>query len=184
MAMVQVPPLKGAVEERAIDRALSLSLKDDREGALRIAGALLEAEPQSAFNTFVVAWLLGGLGRKDELTLGLRAALERAVFDGNLPLAIAAYALLRDADVSVDGSRLVPADTWTCIELHVRFGTTDGAIELYFDGALAASATDRDTTVPRGLPAITAGLAWKDVESEHVVYVDEVVADTSRIGCD
>src|ERR1051325_9844824 len=96
--MVQVPPLKGAVEERAIDRALSLSLNDEREGALRIAAALLEAEPLSAFNTFVVAWLLGAAGRKQELELGLRAAVERAVFDGNLPLAIAAHALLREID--------------------------------------------------------------------------------------
>ena len=100
--MVQVPPLKGAVEERAIDRALSLSLADDREGALRLVAALLEDEPLSAFNTFVTAWLLGGLGRKSELETGLRAALERAVFDGNLPLAIAAHALLRDAELTVD----------------------------------------------------------------------------------
>lgn len=100
--MVQVPPLKGAVEERAIDRALSLSLASDREGALRLAAALLEDEPLSAFNTFVTAWLLGQLGRKAELETGLRAALERSVFDGNLPLAIAAYALLRDADVAAD----------------------------------------------------------------------------------
>lgn len=99
--MVQVSPLKGAVEERAIDRALSLSLNGDREGALRIAAALLESEPLSAFKTFVNAWLLGGLERKDELELGLRAALERAVFDGNLPLAIAAHALLREADYDV-----------------------------------------------------------------------------------
>lgn len=100
--MVQVPPLKGAVEERAIDRALSLSLSGERERALRVAAALLEAEPLSAFNTFVCAWLLGELGRKDELELGLRAALERAVFDGNLPLAIAAYALLREGEHDVD----------------------------------------------------------------------------------
>jgi CRP-like cAMP-binding protein len=102
MAMAQVPPLKGVVEERAIDRALSLSLSDDREGALRIAAALLQDEPLSAFNTLVTAWLLGGLGRKAELELGLRAALERAVFDGNLPLAIAAYGLLRDAELVAD----------------------------------------------------------------------------------
>jgi len=100
--MVQVPPLKGAVEERAIDRALSLALADDREGALRVAASLLEGEPLSAFNTFVTAWLLGALGRPAELETGLRAALERAVFDGNLPLAIAAYALLRDAELAAD----------------------------------------------------------------------------------
>jgi CRP-like cAMP-binding protein len=100
--MAQVPPLRGVVEERAIDRALALALSDDREGALRISAALLQDEPLSAFNTFVVAWLLGALGRTDEHELGLRAALERAVFDGNLPLAIAAYALLRDADLTAD----------------------------------------------------------------------------------
>jgi CRP-like cAMP-binding protein len=100
--MVQVPPLQGAVEERAIDRALSLAIAEDREGALRIAAALLEAEPLSAFNTFVNAWLLGGLGRKDDLELGLRAAVDRAVFDGNLPLAIAAQGLLRDAELNAD----------------------------------------------------------------------------------
>ncbi|HVY25589.1 MAG TPA: cyclic nucleotide-binding domain-containing protein [Polyangiaceae bacterium] len=100
--MVQVPPLKGAVEERAIDRALSLALADDREGGLRLALALLEDEPLSAFNTFVTAWLLGALGRKQHLELGLRAAVERAVFDGNLPLAIAAHALLRDAELASD----------------------------------------------------------------------------------
>jgi CRP-like cAMP-binding protein len=100
--MVQVPPLKSAVEERAIDRALSLSLGDDREGGLRVAGALLEAEPLSALYTLVTAWLLGALGRTKQGELGLRVALERAVFDGNLPLAIAAYALLRDADAATD----------------------------------------------------------------------------------
>jgi CRP-like cAMP-binding protein len=100
--MAQVPPLKGVVEERAIDRALALALAEDREGALRIVAALLEDEPFSAFNTFVTAWLLGALGRQAEHEFGLRAALERAVFDGNLPLAIAAYALLRDADLVAD----------------------------------------------------------------------------------
>ena len=103
--MAQVPPVTSAIEERAIDRALALALSDDREGALRIATALLEDEPLSAFNTFVSAWLLGGLGRQAELELGLRAALERAVFDGNLPLAIAAHALLRDAELLVEDAQ-------------------------------------------------------------------------------
>jgi cAMP-dependent protein kinase regulator len=100
--MAQVPPLSSTVELRAIDRALALSLEDDREGALRITAALLEDEPLSAFNTLVMAWLLGAAGRKAEHESGLRSALERAVFDGNLPLAISAYALLRDAELNVD----------------------------------------------------------------------------------
>ncbi len=100
--MAQVPPLTSAVEQRAIDRALSQALEKDREGALRIAVALLEDEPLSTFNTLVVAWLLTGTERKQEAELGLRAALERAVFEGNLPLAIASHALLRDAELVVD----------------------------------------------------------------------------------
>ncbi|HKY38853.1 MAG TPA: cyclic nucleotide-binding domain-containing protein [Polyangiaceae bacterium] len=100
--MAQVPPLTSAAEQRAIDRALSLALAEDREGALRIVAALLEDEPLSAFNTFVGAWLLGDLGRKVELELGLRAALERSVFEGNLPLAIASHGLLRDAELADD----------------------------------------------------------------------------------
>lgn len=100
--MAQVPPLTSAVEQRAIDRALSLALDEDREAALRIVTALLEDEPLSPFNTFVCAWLLGALGRKAELELGLRAALERSVFEGNLPLAIAAHGLLRDAELVGD----------------------------------------------------------------------------------
>lgn len=96
--MAQSPP-QAAVEERPLDRALSLSLAGDGEGALRVAGAVLKDEPLSAFNTFVVAWLLGRAERAEEAQLGLSAALERAVFDGNLPLAIACHALLRQADV-------------------------------------------------------------------------------------
>jgi CRP-like cAMP-binding protein len=100
--MAQVPPPQAAVEERAIDRALSLSLDDEHEAALRVAAALLEEDPLSAFRTFVTAWLLGKLGRDAELELGLRAALDRAVFDGNLPLAISAQALLREAGLSAE----------------------------------------------------------------------------------
>jgi hypothetical protein len=89
-----------------------------------------------------------------------------------------------DTDSSADGSMAIAADTWTCIELHVHFGVTDGAIELFFDDELVAEARDTDTTVPRGLPTIVAGFAWKDGDDHVVTYVDEVVADTSRVGCD
>ncbi len=79
-----------------------MGLSDDREGALRVAAALLEEEPLSALNTLVSSWLVGSLGRKQDSELGLRAALERAVFDGNLPLAVAAHSLLRQVDSSGD----------------------------------------------------------------------------------
>lgn len=84
----------------------------------------------------------------------------------------------------VDITRVVPADTWTCIELHVHFDSTAGTIALYFDDELVAEATGRDTTVPSALPVITAGFGWKSTTATNVVYVDEIVADTARIGCD
>jgi CRP-like cAMP-binding protein len=92
--MAQTSPLTAVAEERAIDRALSLALNDQREGALGIVAALLEQEPLSAFNTLTTAWLLGELGRAADAEQGLRAALARAVLDGNLPLGIAAHVLL------------------------------------------------------------------------------------------
>ena len=76
-------------------------------------------------------------------------------------------------------------NTWMCIEIHVRFDATDGAIEMFWDGERVAMLTGIDTTAPRGLERIHAGIAWKDVDAAmREVYVDEVVADTSRIGCD
>jgi hypothetical protein len=85
-----------------------------------------------------------------------------------------------------EGSSLpIPADTWTCVELHVAFSATDGVIELYLDDELAASATGLDTTAPLGLTTIAAGLVWQEPDDPpRTVYVDEVVADTARIGCD
>ena len=84
----------------------------------------------------------------------------------------------------VDVAGTLPADTWSCIELHVHFDASGGVIQLYFDDALVAEDTMLDTTVPRGLQVVLAGFTWKDSASTNVVYVDEVVADTARIGCD
>lgn len=84
----------------------------------------------------------------------------------------------------VNSMTAIPADTWTCIELHVHFDATAGAIQLYFDDVLVVEGTMLDTTVPRGLSLVIAGFTWKDTTSTNVVYVDEIVADTARIGCD
>lgn len=72
-----------------------------------------------------------------------------------------------------------------CIETHVHFDATAGIYEMYVDGAVRVSATGVDTTAARGLSQIAVGVAWKDAPTtDRAIYVDEVVADTSRIPCD
>lgn len=76
-------------------------------------------------------------------------------------------------------------DTWHCVELHMRVGTMDGSMELWFDGVSIGTQTMTNTLTTPPATIIGAGLTFKDAgESERFVYVDEVVADTSRIGCD
>jgi hypothetical protein len=82
-------------------------------------------------------------------------------------------------------SNTLPKDRWVCVEAHVGVGTP-GPVELYFDGALVASDTGDTTYGANPLHNIVVGVAWRDVDydQEMVIYVDEVVADTSRVGCD
>lgn len=79
----------------------------------------------------------------------------------------------------------ITPDRWTCIEVHIHTSATTGAIELYFDDTRVAQVTGIDTTSPRGMTTIGAGIIWKETsDPPRTVYVDEVVADTARIGCD
>jgi cAMP-dependent protein kinase regulator len=169
--MAQVPPLKSAVEERAIDRALGLSLKDDREGALRIAAALLEDEPLNAFNTFVTAWLLGELGRTTEREQGLRAALERAVFDGNLPLAIAAHAILRDAGAEVDDGleSIAAAFAKGSSRLSDKRGAPPRMAQAREEPAGLSDSLAGDELLDRGAKALAAAKAAQDEASVSAV---------------
>jgi len=77
---------------------------------------------------------------------------------------------------------LMPQGRWFCLEVHLDLGA--GAISAYVDDVLTASQSGLDLTTPRGLSTIHAGVAWNDTGAAAVLYVDEVVADTERIGCD
>jgi hypothetical protein len=76
-------------------------------------------------------------------------------------------------------------DRWVCIEVHVAIDGAAGALEVYFDETLVVGRSGLDTSIVRPLEELDVGIAWKD-ESDptQVLYVDEVVADTARIGCD
>ena len=85
----------------------------------------------------------------------------------------------------IGATAVPPTDRWFCVETHVTFGGANETMELYWDDALVARATDVATAAPEGLSRITAGISFKTArDPQRVVYVDEVVADNVRIGCD
>jgi cAMP-dependent protein kinase regulator len=78
-----------------IDRALALSLADEKDSALRWSASLLRSEPASPLALLVTARLLAALGRREVAVEGLSICVARAVDAGNLPLAVAACCDLR-----------------------------------------------------------------------------------------
>lgn len=76
-----------------------------------------------------------------------------------------------------------PRDTWVCYELHVNIGA-NGAVELYRDGALLVAQPGIDTRPPvGGLPRLRVGIPSKPTSLSENIFVDEVAAGTTRIGC-
>lgn len=87
-------------------------------------------------------------------------------------------------EVNVTATQPFPLMQWVCIELHTRIGTTDGAVELFVDGTSVLQAGGLPTARPEGLTSIGVGVRWQSNGAARVVHYDEVVADTTRIGCD
>jgi CRP-like cAMP-binding protein len=86
----------GDAKARPMDRALEAWASGDHEAGLRDALAMLEPLKTSAVALLVTSYLGAKLGDPAAFAEGLRAAGERAVEGGNLPLAIAAGGLARE----------------------------------------------------------------------------------------
>ena len=88
-------------------------------------------------------------------------------------------------DFNEGSSYGVPRDTWVCIEMHAHFSATEGAVDLWVDGTEVVSRSGLELDPPNGLGRIDVGVVYHSLDDPTtVVYVDEVVADTSPIGCD
>ena len=94
-------------EPSSLDQAFEAWAAGDTAGALRIAVAVLEAHPADPVALFVSAYLGGKLGDASAFGDGMRAAAERAIDIGNLPLAIAICSYARE--LGVDTSTLYDA---------------------------------------------------------------------------
>ncbi|HTQ07260.1 MAG TPA: cyclic nucleotide-binding domain-containing protein [Polyangiaceae bacterium] len=97
----------GDKEPGTLDQALEAWAKGDHLAGLRGAVAVLEAHPADPLALFLSAYLGGKLGEAAAFSDGLRAAAERAVDLGNLPLAVAIAGFARELEL--DASALYDA---------------------------------------------------------------------------
>jgi len=89
----ELPGSRGA--ESPIDRALSLSLADEREAALRWAAAVVQHDPTSLSGLLLVGRLMADFNRQEVAREAFEACISRSIDAGILPIAVAACSDLR-----------------------------------------------------------------------------------------
>lgn len=90
------PELPGSrTAESPIDRALSLSLADEREAALRWAAAVVQHDAASLSGLLLVGRLLAECGRQEVAREAFEVCIRRSIDAGILPVAVAACSDLR-----------------------------------------------------------------------------------------
>lgn len=77
----------------------------------------------------------------------------------------------------------VPRDKWTCLEMEIDIGNS-GHLQWWVDGAFAGGIGGK--TLPSGgFERFEVGVADAPAtQASIVMYADEVIANTTRIGCD
>jgi CRP-like cAMP-binding protein len=97
------PDLPGAqTTDSPIDRALTLLLANEFEAALRWSAAVVERDASIPSALVITCRLLEHMGRTEAAIEGFELAVRRAVDAGNLPLAVAAIADLKELGVDID----------------------------------------------------------------------------------
>jgi hypothetical protein len=82
------------------------------------------------------------------------------------------------------GTMAFPRDRWTCVELHVQIDATSGVFEGYLDSKLVAHSPATNTLPENGYTSADVGIHYTDAAQGPVeVYVDDVVAALTRVGC-
>lgn len=79
----------------------------------------------------------------------------------------------------------LPRDRWVCVELHINVSPTSGSFDLTFDGGTPMSASGIDTLVgDTGYTNLDVGVHYATPGQSPVdLWIDEVILDTSPIGC-
>lgn len=105
-------------------------------------------------------------------------------YDYSVPhLVTGGYADIHSHNIFDDdnwSSSITPdVDEWVCAELHMHRASPGGYIELFLNGSMAVRTPDLD--IPQPFNEIAVGMVY--AASEGAVYIDEVVAHTSRVPC-
>jgi hypothetical protein len=91
-----------------------------------------------------------------------------------------------DATGAYDVNTQVPVELgrYYCVELRVKVGVTDGAVELWIDGVKVASFVNIDNETGRGdISIVQIGERWSDPGNPaHDVYMDEIVLADEYVG--
>ena len=106
-----------------------------------------------------------------------------------------AFGLIDDGRVFADpnpseemlqtATRAMPRDRWTCLEARLVMDEVDGALEFWIDGELAGTESGLDTFPDSGFQSFNFGLALTEFEQPPItLWFDELVVDTTRIGCE
>jgi CRP-like cAMP-binding protein len=114
--------MTSARNDPSIDHALSLLLAEETEEALRWAAGIVERDPQAPAALMVTSQLLQQMGRTRAATEGLELSFQRAIAQGDLPLAMAAIDGLREVGVDVLDLQRVAAATFSFGSSRVDLG--------------------------------------------------------------
>jgi hypothetical protein len=83
---------------------------------------------------------------------------------------------------ALDGSAAVALGQWHCLRMELEIGAA-GAIRAYLDDQLFVDATGVDTLPANGVHNITAGIDFAGQAEPAEVLTDELLLDTSPVGC-
>lgn len=77
-----------------------------------------------------------------------------------------------------------PRDKWTCVELHVEIDATAGWCNAYVDSSQASQSHQMDTLPDGGYGMVSVGMELVNSAQGPIdLYIDDVAADYTRIGC-
>lgn len=81
----------------------------------------------------------------------------------------------------------MPRDRWVCVEVRILVSDTAGEVELFVDGTPVAFLGPTDTAPAMPYQTLYAGITQDDYGVQTLpteLFMDELVVDTRRVGCD
>jgi CRP-like cAMP-binding protein len=156
-------------EPSSLDQALEAWAKADHAAALRASLPVLEAQPGDPLALFVSAYLGAKLGQPAAFADGLRAAAERAVDLGNLPLAIAVCGFARELKIDAAGLYDAAATAYARGSARIKRQAPPALPTAGPSAKPLASSVDRAALLTRATKAVRAS-------AEHLLTLPSGVA--------